>query len=105
MRLAMLVTCAMTMASSAALAQPSTTAPPAAQPAAGQDPTSMPKPELQRIQSALAKAGYDPGTTDGAWTPQSATALSQFQANRALPGTNGKVDHSVLSALGLNKPQ
>ena len=105
MRLAMLVTCAMIMASSAALAQPSTTAPPAAQPTAGQDPASMPKPELQRIQSALAKAGYDPGTTDGAWTPQSASALSQFQANRALPSTNGKVDHSVLSALGLNKPQ
>jgi peptidoglycan hydrolase-like protein with peptidoglycan-binding domain len=105
MRLAVLVICTMIMASSAALAQPSTTAPPAAQPATGQDPASMPKPDLQRIQSALAKAGYDPGTTDGAWTPQSATALSQFQANRALPSTNGKVDHSVLSALGLNKPQ
>ena len=105
MRFAMLVACSMSMTLTAALAQPSTTAPPAAQPAAGQDPTSMPKPELQRIQSALAKAGYDPGTTDGAWTPQSATALTQFQANRALPSTNGKVDHSVLSALGLNKAQ
>ena len=105
MRLAMLITCAMTMAFSAALAQPSTTAPPAAQPAAGQDPTSMPKPELQRIQSALAAPPKHPGTTDGAWTPQSATALSQFQANWGAAQDQWKGGSLVLSALGLNKPQ
>ena len=57
MRLAMLVTCAMIMASSAALAQPSTTAPPAAQPTAGQDPASMPKPELQRNPIRFGESG------------------------------------------------
>ena len=86
MKLAIAVTCAMIMASSAAVAQPSRTAPPATQPAAGQDPTSMPKPEYSE-SNRFGESRDDPGTTDGAWTPQSATALSQFQANRALPGT------------------
>ena len=93
MRIITLTACAF-MVSSAALAQ-----------ATAQDPNSMAKPELQRIQDALVKAGYDTGGTDGVWSPQSAAALNQFEANRSLPSTNGKIDHSVLSALGLNKPQ
>lgn len=109
MKLATLAASATLLASAAALAQ---TAPaqPGAQPAAqaqppGQDPAAMAKPDVARIQDALVKAGYDPGATDGSWTPQSTTALNLFVANRALPATNGRVDHSVLSALGLNKPQ
>ena len=100
-RLAMLVACAMTMALSAALAQPSTTRQQLPNPPPNKTPASMPKPELQGNQSALAKAGYNPGTTDRAWTPRSATALGRFQANRALPAPNGKVVRSVFSASGL----
>jgi hypothetical protein len=68
--------------------------------ATGQDPHTMPKQDIVRIQSALSQAGYDT-TTDGVWGSQSEAALVQFQANRALPATNGMIDHSTLSALGL----
>jgi Putative peptidoglycan binding domain len=68
--------------------------------ATGQDPHTMPKQDIVRIQSALSQAGYDT-TTDGVWGSQSEAALVQFQANRALPATEGMIDHSTLSALGL----
>lgn len=83
------------LASSAALAQ---TTPPV------QDPHTMSTSDIQRIQGALVNAGYLT-TVDGVWNDQSAAALNAFKTNRALPNTNGGVDHSVMSALGLNKPE
>lgn len=66
----------------------------------GQDPHAMSKPKLERVQEALAKAGYTT-PTDGIWNDDSAAALISFQANRALPTTHGGIDGSTLSALGL----
>jgi N-acetyl-anhydromuramyl-L-alanine amidase AmpD len=62
----------------------------------------MPKTDVARVQSALVQAGYTT-PTDGIWNPQSATALTQFQGNRAIAATNGGIDGSTLSALGLNE--
>jgi peptidoglycan hydrolase-like protein with peptidoglycan-binding domain len=66
-----------------------------------QDPRNMPKAQIQQVQQTLTGFGYSPGNVDGAWTPESAQALAQFQANRALPTTHGLIDQTTASALHL----
>jgi peptidoglycan hydrolase-like protein with peptidoglycan-binding domain len=82
-----------------ALAQ--TTTPQAPQTTTGQDPQNMPKAQIQQVQKTLTEFGYSPGNADGVWTPESAQALAQFQANRALPTTKGLIDQTTASALHL----
>lgn len=89
-----------------AVAQPSTSQSagnPATSQPVGEDPHTMAKPEVERVQQALVKAGYQ-ADTNGVWSAGSEAALKEFQANRALPATNGRIDRSTLSALGLGKP-
>ena len=52
------------------------------------------------IQKALAKAGYDPGPTDGVWGTKSVAALQEFQRDQDLEPT-GKIDALSLIRLGL----
>jgi hypothetical protein len=77
------------------------TLPALAQTTTPQDPHNMPKAQIQQVQQTLTEFGYNPGNTDGTWTPESAAALAQFQANRAVPATNGLIDQSTASALHL----
>jgi hypothetical protein len=53
-----------------------------------------------RVQSSLARAGYDPGPIDGAIGPQTRSAIEAFQADNGLPVTRD-IDDSLLNALGL----
>ena len=53
-----------------------------------------------RVQSSLARAGYDPGPIDGAIGPQTRSAIEAFQADNGLPVT-GSIDDPLLNALGL----
>jgi peptidoglycan hydrolase-like protein with peptidoglycan-binding domain len=66
-----------------------------------QDPQKMPKAQVQQIQQTLTESGYSPGNVDGVWTPESAQALAQFQANRSWPTTKGLVEQTTASALHL----
>jgi peptidoglycan hydrolase-like protein with peptidoglycan-binding domain len=52
------------------------------------------------IQKALIEAGFNPGTPDGVWGPNSVTALQDFQASRGLEST-GRIDSLTLIQLGL----
>src|SRR5689334_17319843 len=76
-----------------------TTWPLFAQGTATQDPAKMPKAEVAKIQKALEHEGYNPGSIDGNWGPESEQALKEFQANRALPTSHGQIDSMTLHAL------
>jgi peptidoglycan hydrolase-like protein with peptidoglycan-binding domain len=52
------------------------------------------------IQSALAKAGYFEGSTNGVWDENSVEALRRFQEDNGQDPT-GKVDSLSLIKLGL----
>lgn len=97
------IACVVTAVSVASvMAQPSQVPAQPSQPAqiVGQNPHAMTKPDIEKVQEALVKAGYKT-PTDGVWTDDSTAALVSFQANRALPATHGGIDGSTLSALGL----
>jgi hypothetical protein len=53
-----------------------------------------------RVQSRLARNGYDPGPIDGAIGPQTRSAIEAFQADHGLPVT-GRIDDPLINALGL----
>ncbi len=72
-----------------------------AQETSPQDPTKMPKAEIAKFQQALQEQGYSPGAVDGTWGPASEEALKEFQANRPLQTSNGKIDSMTLHALHL----
>jgi peptidoglycan hydrolase-like protein with peptidoglycan-binding domain len=55
---------------------------------------------LGEIQKALIEAGFNPGTADGVWGPNSIAALQDFQASRGLEST-GRVNALTLIQLGL----
>ena len=55
---------------------------------------------FQQIQKALIEAGFDPGTPDGLWGPNSESALANFQEARGLEST-GRIDALSLIELGL----
>jgi peptidoglycan hydrolase-like protein with peptidoglycan-binding domain len=54
----------------------------------------------KEIQQALADRGYFKGTVDGAWGPESADALKQFQREQKIDD-DGKINSLSLIALGL----
>lgn len=54
---------------------------------------------LRRVQQALAKAGFKPGSTDGRWGPRSAQALRAYQASSGL--IQGGLSIETLQALGI----
>lgn len=61
----------------------------------------QPTPERYReIQQALIDRGHLQGPPTGAWGPESAEALKNFQREQNLPAT-GKLDALSLIALGL----
>jgi len=57
--------------------------------------------QVTQVQQALKTQGYDPGTLDGTWGAGSQTALTSYQANRALPDSHGQIDQNSLNALGI----
>jgi hypothetical protein len=52
------------------------------------------------VQSSLATQGYNPGPIDGVIGAQTRAAISDFQADHALPVT-GQIDTPLLRTLGL----
>ena len=64
---------------------------------------SQTRPSRERyaqIQKALIEAGFNPGTPDGVWGPNSEVALQDFQEARGLEPT-GRIDALSLIQLGL----
>ncbi|MBW4648518.1 MAG: peptidoglycan-binding protein [Kastovskya adunca ATA6-11-RM4] len=56
--------------------------------------------EVRRLQERLRERGYDPGTIDGVYGPQTTAAVRRFQsANELRP--DGIADSQTLVALGL----
>jgi murein L,D-transpeptidase YcbB/YkuD len=54
--------------------------------------------ELEGVQQALAKLGFDPGKVDGADGPRTQQAVRAFQAHASI-GIDGKVGKQTRKAL------
>jgi hypothetical protein len=54
---------------------------------------------MQRLQTALAQRGYDPGATDGYGRPQTYEALRRFQMDHHMPA--GQITVQSAQALGV----
>jgi zinc D-Ala-D-Ala carboxypeptidase len=54
--------------------------------------------DLEGVQKALAKLGFDPGATDGLDGPNTQKAVRAFQAHKAI-GIDGKVGPQTRQAL------
>lgn len=55
---------------------------------------------IRDVQSELSRMGYNPGTINGAWNPQTASALQAFQHSSGLEPT-GNLDVETLHTLGV----
>ena len=55
---------------------------------------------VRKAQVALNDQGYDVGTVDGRWGPNTQSAVRRFQAQKGLPDS-GTLDDPTLSALGV----
>jgi hypothetical protein len=56
--------------------------------------------KVRSAQMALNDHGYNVGTVDGRWGPNTETAVRSFQAKSGLT-ENGKLDTATLNALGV----
>ncbi|MEO1038824.1 MAG: peptidoglycan-binding protein [Pseudomonadota bacterium] len=54
--------------------------------------------ELRRAQSLLAQLGYQPGSADGAWGPQTREAVVRYQSDRNL-AADGVVNDALIARL------
>jgi putative chitinase len=57
--------------------------------------------DVERLQRALAAAGFDPGSTDGSFGPATRSALIAFQTKNGL-SPDGSVDPATAAALGIS---
>ena len=57
---------------------------------------------VRNAQAALNAQGYDAGTVDGQWGPNTQSAVRRFQAERGI-AQSGTLDGATLSALGVNR--
>ena len=56
--------------------------------------------QIKRAQEQLKAAGYDPGSVDGVWGPQTEAAVRDFQKQHGL-AVSGVLDDGTRHALGL----
>ncbi|MEZ4885701.1 MAG: peptidoglycan-binding protein [Chitinophagales bacterium] len=67
------------------------------------NPAPMPKPtaniDIQQVQQALMRKGYDPGDIDGILSPQTQDALFKYQVDKKLP--IGGFNEDTMKSLGL----
>lgn len=56
--------------------------------------------QIQQAQQKLQQEGYDPGPIDGQWSPQTQTALKEFQQAKNLPVT-GQLDQQTMQELDI----
>lgn len=54
---------------------------------------------IKNLQARLSEKGFSPGQVDGLWGPDTAGALSRFQAANGLMAS-GRFDRATLAALG-----
>ena len=66
--------------------------------AAGEFTAAVRQNTLARMQVRLEELGYDPGTTDGTFTPETSAAFSSYQAAESLPQT-GVADSATIVKL------
>jgi murein L,D-transpeptidase YcbB/YkuD len=57
---------------------------------------------VRSAQAALNDQGYNVGTVDGQWGPNTQNAVRRFQAERGIAQT-GTLDSATLAALGVNR--
>ncbi len=70
----------------------------------GSQMNGMDRDEVRRLQLRLRHEGYDPGTADGNWGQQTASALADFQRANGIEPT-GNLDRRTARALGLPPDQ
>lgn len=70
----------------------------AAADACGFSTLSLSRDDYLALQTALTRAGHDPGTPDGNWGPASRQAMRGFQAANGLPET-GQPDRASIALL------
>jgi len=59
-------------------------------------------PTVRMAQQALNDRGYNAGSADGVWGPDTANAVRRFQQAQGLPDS-GTLDTQTLSALGVGR--
>ena len=62
--------------------------------------TNMTQQNIQRVQEALAREGYNPGPIDGRLNGQTLAALNQYQRARSLP-EDRYLNMDTVRALGI----
>jgi DNA polymerase sigma len=67
-------------------------------------PDKLSRHQVQQIQQALDKNGFQVGRVDGRWGPKTDDAVKQFQQSKNIQ-SNGQLDQQTLSDLGLNGAQ
>lgn len=60
------------------------------------------KGAVRQIQEALKSKGYDPGKVDGAWGPNTQSALNNFEKDKNLPMNASQIDGQVIRELGVD---
>jgi peptidoglycan hydrolase-like protein with peptidoglycan-binding domain len=63
--------------------------------------------KLRWAQRALLAAGFDPGATSGTITPETVSAVQQFQRAKGLPTTgylNWPTEEALATASGMARP-
>lgn len=58
---------------------------------------------VRQVQTRLKDQGYEVGTVDGIWGPESQQALTQFQRDKGLEAS-GKLGPEVATALDIDAP-
>jgi peptidoglycan hydrolase-like protein with peptidoglycan-binding domain len=62
--------------------------------------TAMSPQMIRQVQQKLNQEGFDAGSVDGVWGPETKEALKNFQKKQGLPET-GNLDKETLSALDI----
>lgn len=65
------------------------------------------QPEVQRAEERLKAAGFDPGPVDGVFTPQTETALREYQQTHGLQATGSlnRATEQLLLAEQIHTPR
>jgi peptidoglycan hydrolase-like protein with peptidoglycan-binding domain len=65
------------------------------------NPQQLSPQQIQQIQQALNKQGFDAGHVDGKWGSDTDKAVKDFQQKQNMQAS-GKLDQQTLQALGVN---
>ena len=65
-------------------------------------PTSLDAQQIRHMQRALNQRGFDAGSVDGIWGPETAAAVKSFQERQNIQANGDQLNWRTLSALGVS---